>query len=222
MRAVLSFICISFVICSSAVAADRYDPGAALRSLLQRKYSAPQQATPPSTAIGSTRSPAAAEKRAPSAPVTDEVLIIRPGGKIKRERVENILEEHSRNTRGAPLARQYADNQPLGGIGGIWQSVRSLWEKAKTPTGATAQADTMGTSKPKTAGSKAAQATSPRRRSSKSFGVVPNTYLIQFKHRVTTAAQIDRLLKTYNLKVLHALPANRRSLRGAERRRHGQ
>ena len=161
----------------------------------------------------------------------DELLIIRPGGKIKRVPLRKGPGQRSDyRGDGRRLATVDNDQQPPGDNAGLWSYLRSLWQP--TAPGRTGSSllhagagenprSALHASKPEPGAvppggptdvrnpasvRRMAEASGARTKSKSAFGVVPDVYILHFKD-TATLAQMKNVIDKYNLEVVGKMPA---------------
>ncbi len=200
---------ISIVSIATPAFAEASDPGARLRALLEKRLTDDKaKAANPSFSARSLRRgitpPPASE--APKV-VPREMLIITPKGDMRRAPATEAPNRRSSLEKPGDGITPTSSNPETPPATGIWEYLKSLWQPADVNASATTplQADTGSAIAPRSA-IRLAQTNKGRMREGTAFGVVPDTYIIQFKHTATNA-QIEHVLKKYDLEIVGGLPA---------------
>jgi subtilisin family serine protease len=193
-----------------------------LEKLLERRLPGSGSGQPAGTrAAPATRSafppPAEAVRRpaptrAPRPTPPSEIIVITPGGKIQRAPARPAPDRRSAMEAEAQwrLAEQAQEDDAYS-LSSLWRRMRSWWAPSGTeePLRMTAAADAMplgGSPRPALRVAPPQRlAESKRMRSAQPFGVVPDTYIVQFKYSAT-AEEVDAVLDKYNLNIVGGMP----------------
>ena len=210
------------LLAGTAAAQGSDDPRERMRKLLERKLpsqspttgaSRTRSAFPPSPSSRPARQPAPSSR--PS-----EVIIIQPDGKLRRAPTKPAPNRRSQVIpNGQPMPRYAADDGKPPVWQGLWRQIRGLWTPADGD-GSEAMPLMAASSAPSALGDgstapnpprlrsfigRIAQAQKPRMRSAAPLGVVPDTYIVQFKYSASDK-EIDDVLKKYRLQVVGGIP----------------
>lgn len=199
----------------SALAQANNDPRERLRRLLERKMPSQAPAAPaPRTRSAFPPATGSAPQRGQRSKRPDEVIIIRPDGKFERAPTRAMPNRRSRIIpEGEPLPKVAGDDNDETALSGIWRQIRSLWPPAERGANQPLQLMASSDALPSGAGPRSgiapvrsemrrfAQSSNARRRSAAPLGVVPDTFILQFKYSASET-EIDTVLRRYNLEVL--------------------
>ena len=205
----------------TAAAQGADDPRERMRRMLERKLpsSAPTRASPRTrSAFPPSSSSPPARRPAPSSRPS-EVIIIRPDGKLHRAPTKPAHNRRSQIIpKGQPMPRHAADDGDMLNWQGLWPQVRALWAPADQGGDKPMSLMTAGAggasrmldegsnqSRARSFFGRLAQAQKPRMRSAAPLGVVPDTYIVQFKYSASDA-EIDAVLRKYRLQVVGGIP----------------
>ena len=199
----------------SALAQSNNDPRERLRRLLERKMPSQAPAAPaPRTRSAFPPATESAPQRRQRSKRPDEVIIIRPDGKFERAPTRAMPNRRSRIIpEGEPLPTVAGDDSGDFSFASIWRQIRSLWPPAERGADRPLQLMASSDAAPRAASPhndaaparslarRFAQSSPTRRRSAAPLGVVPDTFILQFKYSASEA-EIDAVLSRYNLEVL--------------------